>query len=107
MIGCDLVKLSRIRGAIERGGIKVIQRFTQNPNIPLNFVGNINRVAGMWATKEAAFKALSAKGISWSQIRIDYPIDRPEIKLLGVGNCPVAVSISHDGEYAIAVALVK
>jgi holo-[acyl-carrier protein] synthase len=107
MIGCDLVKISRIERAIKRGGIKFINRFTLNSNLPFELVNQYSRVAGMWAAKEAAYKALSTRGISLSQIRVEYSTNRPEIRLLGFEDCKVDVSISHDGEYAIAVALVK
>ena len=107
MIGCDLIRISRISEAVKRGGIKFIQRFTQNPDLPLELVNQTSRVAGMWTAKEAAFKALSAKGITWSQIRVEYARDRPEIRVLGADDFQVDVSISHDGDYAFGVAAVR
>ncbi|KAJ3203095.1 hypothetical protein HDU82_006843 [Entophlyctis luteolus] len=70
-------------------------------------------LAGRWAAKEACYKALSAHcTLRWSDVSISNDsAGRPSIALdsrvLGVLGGPVAahVSISHDGEYAMASVL--
>jgi phosphopantetheine--protein transferase-like protein len=77
-------------------------------NRPENF-------AGRWAAKEAVSKVLGlgVRGVGWTEIEIlRLPTGAPSVKLhrraarraeqLGMGR--IAVSISHEGEYAVAIA---
>lgn len=75
------------------------------------------RVAGRFAAKEAIFKALGtgwSQGIGWQQIEIlPDPQGAPQAtlsgpalaKLLALGATRCRVSISHQGEYAVAFAI--
>jgi holo-[acyl-carrier protein] synthase len=78
-------------------------------NRPANF-------AGRWAAKEAVSKVLGlgVRGVGWRDIEIvRLPTGQPSVKLHGraatraeqLGMARIAVSISHEGEYAVAVAL--
>jgi holo-[acyl-carrier protein] synthase len=77
-------------------------------NRPANF-------AGRWAAKEAVSKVLGlgVRGVGWRDIEIvRLPTGQPSVKLHGraatraeqLGMARIAVSISHEGEYAVAVA---
>lgn len=110
MIGIDLIKTSRMQHLIERFGDKALQRFLCETEISL--IKNFKTAAGFWAVKEAFSKAIGT-GIgaecSFHDIQI-YKDKRgaPKLALAKhlVQNYQIintAISITHDGEYAIAV----
>ena len=113
-LGIDIIKVDRIRAAIERFGDRFWRRvLTEGEhryvrNRPENF-------AGRWAAKEAVSKVLGlgVRGVGWRDIEIvRLPTGQPTVKLggraavraeqLGMGR--IAVSISHEGDYAVAIA---
>lgn len=107
MIGVDIVKIARIAEALKSA--RFVERiFTSSER---SHAGErAQTFAGIYAAKEAVFK-LSGKGIvgSFTDIEICYSEDgAPFAKLCGkIGELlgeQVCVSISHDGEYAVAVA---
>ncbi len=110
MIGIDIIKLSRMERFLERFGEKALRRFLHPDEILL--VKNHKTAAGFWATKEAFSKALGTgigKECSFFDIRI-YKTDKgaPHIALSKkiiqkFEILDVALSITHDGEYAISV----
>jgi phosphopantetheine--protein transferase-like protein len=72
-------------------------------------------LAGRWAAKEAVSKVLGlgVRGIGWQEIEIErLPTGQPAVRLHGraerradqLGMDRIAVSISHESEYAVAVA---
>ncbi len=114
MIGIDLIKISRMNRLIERFGDKALQKFLSQNEIQL--VKNHKTAAGFWAVKEACSKALGV-GIGSECSFHDIEISKtskgaPEIKLskkvLAAFNIKdTSVSITHDGEYAIAVVAIE
>lgn len=114
MIGIDLIKTSRMRGLIERFGEKALCRFLSKEEVTL--VKNYKTASGFWAAKEAFSKALGV-GIgsecSFHDIVIyksenGAPHLRVSNKLLEKFNISdLSLSITHDGEYAIAVVAVE
>ncbi len=114
MIGIDLVKTSRIDRFIERFGEKGLQKFLSDDEIKL--VKNYKTAAGFWAVKEACSKALGT-GIGAECSFHDIKISKtnkgaPQIKLtkhlLEKFNIKdTSTSITHDGEYAIAVVAIE
>jgi hypothetical protein len=72
-------------------------------------------MAGRWAAKEAVSKVLGlgVRGIGWRDIEIErLPTGQPAVKLHGraarraeqLGMARVAISISHEAEFAVAIA---
>jgi holo-[acyl-carrier protein] synthase len=72
-------------------------------------------MAGRWAAKEAISKVLGlgVRGIGWREIEIErLPTGQPTVRLHGnaaaraelLGIKQIAVSITHEREYAVAVA---
>jgi hypothetical protein len=72
-------------------------------------------MAGRWAAKEAVSKVLGlgVRGIGWRDIEIErLPTGQPAVKLHGragrraeqLGMGRVAISISHESEFAVAIA---
>lgn len=110
MIGIDLVKTSRMNRLIERFGDKALQKFLVDEEIKL--VKNYKTAAGFWAVKEAVSKALGV-GIGSECGFHDVKISKtskgaPKLELSSrlTQNFSIkesSVSITHDGEYAIAV----
>ena len=110
MIGIDLIKSSRMSHLMEKYAQKALERFLCEDEIKL--VKNYKTAAGFWAVKEAASKALGV-GIgsecSFHDIQITKTLQgAPKInfsdavtKKFNISDA--SVSITHDGEYAIAV----
>ena len=113
-LGIDIIKVERIRAAIDRFGDRFWRRvLTEGEhryvrNRPENF-------AGRWAAKEAVSKVLGlgVRGVGWRDIEIvRLPTGAPSVQLSGraasraeqLGMGRIAVSISHEGDYAVAIA---
>src|SRR6187549_4155707 len=113
-LGIDIVKVDRIRAAIERFG----ERFSNRVLTPTErrYVrSRPETFAGRWAAKEAVSKVLGlgVRGIGWRDIEIErLPTGQPSVRLHGraaaraqqLGMDRVAVSISHESDYAVAIA---
>ena len=75
------------------------------------FDDSITRYASTWAAKEAVYKALKqfdAAAISWKKIEIsrEKSAGKPRASIHGQPrNYSISLSISHDGDYAWAIAL--
>jgi holo-[acyl-carrier protein] synthase len=113
MIGIDIISIARMQRFLDRFGEKGLRRFLHEDEIRM--VKSSKTAAGFWATKEAFSKALGT-GIS-SELRFhDIQIVKnkngaPHVKLSSTFKekyCidTVAVSISHDEGFAVAVALI-
>jgi len=110
MIGIDLIKTSRMQHMMDRFGEKALLRFLSKEEIAL--VKNYKTAAGFWAVKEACSKALGV-GIGRDCLFEDMTISKTDrgAPLLNLSNRVIenfkikdsSVSITHDGEYAIAV----
>jgi holo-[acyl-carrier protein] synthase len=114
MIGIDLIKTSRMNRLMERFGEKALQKFLSPDEIKL--VKNYKTASGFWAVKEAVSKALGV-GIGTECGFHDITIFKtakgaPQIKLTQeivdkYNITGTSISITHDGEYAIAVAAIE
>jgi holo-[acyl-carrier protein] synthase len=113
VIGIDLVKVDRIEKLHKRFGERGLQKFL-SPNEIL-IAKKRETIAGFWAVKEAVSKAIGTgigKDCSFHDIEI-YKDSRnaPKVRLSEklkeqFSIREVAVSITHDGDYAVAVATV-
>src|SRR3954466_8106741 len=113
-LGIDIIKVDRIRGSIERFG----ERFSRRVLTPTEarYVRmRPETFAGRWAAKEAVSKVLGlgVRGIGWRDIEVErLPTGQPSIRLHGraaaraeqLGMERIAVSISHEADYAVAIA---
>jgi holo-[acyl-carrier protein] synthase len=113
-LGIDIIRISRIAETLERFG----DRFSKRVLTPAEEAYVRNRpqtMAGRWAAKEAVSKVLGlgVRGIGWRDIEVErLPTGAPAIRLHGraakraeqleMGR--IAVSISHEAEYAVAIA---
>lgn len=116
MIGIDIVSVSRIEKNITRYGKGFLQKFLLPTEIALVVDEKgfkIPTIAGFWAAKEACSKALGT-GISKELRFFDMEIlknhkNAPYIKIskksFNIKN--IALSISHDGGFSIAVVIIN
>ena len=110
MIGIDLIKIDRMKRLMEKYDQKFLEKFLSPTEIIL--VKNHRTASGFWAAKEATSKALGC-GIgaecSFHDIVITKtPKGAPLITLSekvkkAYNIKSSALSITHDGDYAIAV----
>src|SRR2546427_1446587 len=113
-LGIDIIKVDRIRAALDRFGERFSRRVLTTRE--QRYVRNRPETfAGRWAAKEAVSKVLGlgVRGIGWRDIEIDrMPTGQPAVSLHGraaaraeqLGMGRVAVSITHEADYAGAVA---
>ena len=113
-LGIDIIKVDRIRATLERFGTRFSRRvLTTNEQRYVR--DRPETLAGRWAAKEAVSKVLGlgVRGIGWRDIEIErLPTGQPAVRLHGraaqraeqLGMARIAVSISHEAEYAVAIA---
>lgn len=117
--GIDIIEIKRVSIAIERSGEKLIKRILTS--YELKEIGvlheNYHRIAGFWAAKEAAVKALGTGfrlGILFHNIEIRHDKHNAPYyvftgNFLGFLNKEsiekTSLSISHCNEYAVAMAI--
>jgi holo-[acyl-carrier protein] synthase len=113
-LGIDIIKVARIRAALEKFGERFSQRVLTDDE--RRYVrGRAETFAGRWAAKEAVSKVLGlgVRGIGWREIEIErLPTGQPAVSLHGraarradqLGMSRIAVSISHEVDYAVAIA---
>jgi holo-[acyl-carrier protein] synthase len=113
-LGIDIVRVERIRRTLERFGPRFSARVL-TPAERRYVRDRPETMAGRWAAKEAVSKVLGlgVRGIGWRDIEIErLPTGQPAVRLHGraeqraeqLGMARVAVSISHEAEYAVAIA---
>ena len=113
-LGIDIIRVARIRASLERFGSRLTGRILTTAeqdyvrDRPTTF-------AGRWAAKEAVSKVLGlgVRGIGWREIEIErLPTGQPAVRLHGraaaraeqLGMTRIALSISHESDYAVAIA---
>ncbi len=113
-VGIDIIRIERIRDALARHGERFSRRvLTERERRYVR--DRPETFAGRWAAKEAVSKVLGlgVRGIGWRDIEIErLPTGQPAVRLHGRAEARaaqlemgrIAVSISHEREYAIAVA---
>jgi holo-[acyl-carrier protein] synthase len=113
-LGLDIIRVDRIREALERFGERFVGRVL-TPAEARYVRDRPETFAGRWAAKEAVSKVLGlgVRGVGWTEIEIvRLPTGQPTVRLheralrraeqLGMER--IAVSISHEREYAVAIA---
>jgi holo-[acyl-carrier protein] synthase len=113
-LGIDIVRVERIRAALERFGDRFSNRVLTSSE--RRYVrGRPETFAGRWAAKEAVSKVLGlgVRGIGWKDIEVErMPTGQPAIRLHGraaqradqLGMGRIALSITHESDYAVAIA---
>lgn len=115
-IGLDLVKVARIQALAERWQERFLQRvYTEGERrLSSKRPSPYATLAGRFAAKEAMMKALGtgwSAGVSWQDIQVLNDVGgkpvatvhgRTNTLIQQAGVTHIHVSLSHDGEYAIA-----
>src|SRR3954467_9638314 len=113
-LGIDIIKVDRIRASIERFGERFSKRVL-TPGEQRYVRMRPETFAGRWAAKEAVSKVLGlgVRGIGWRDIEIErLPTGQPSVRLHGraaaraeqLGMGRIALSITHESDYAVAIA---
>jgi holo-[acyl-carrier protein] synthase len=118
-IGLDLVRIARIQAIAERWQDRFLRRLytEEERRLSSRRTSPYSFLAGRFAAKEAILKALGtgwSAGIRWLDIQVlNDATGRPVATVDGrartlmreAGITGILISLSHDGEYAIAEAL--
>jgi len=113
-LGIDIIKVDRIEAALKKFGSRFSRRVL-TPSEQRYVRDRPETFAGRWAAKEAVSKVLGlgVRGIGWKEIEIErLPTGQPSVRLHGraqarsrqLGMVRIAVSISHEADYAVAIA---
>ncbi len=115
-VGIDIIETARIRGVLEKHEQRFLSRvYTDWERAYCR--QNVLHLAGRWAAKEAVSKVLGlgVRGVGWREIEIKRtPLGQPTVTLHGRAeerrlrlglDAPLAVSISHIRDLAVAVAV--
>jgi holo-[acyl-carrier protein] synthase len=113
-LGIDIIKIERIRKALTKHGRRFPKRIlTEAEDAYVR--DRPENLAGRWAAKEAVGKVLGlgVRGVGWREIEIvRLPTGQPTVRLHDrarrradqLGMERIAVSISHERDYAVAIA---
>ncbi|MFN2488291.1 MAG: holo-ACP synthase [Actinomycetota bacterium] len=106
MIGVDVVDIARFRAALQRTPALERRLFTRAERDYCRAAPDpVLRLAGTLAAKEAVIKALRLGSLAAWGARIEIARRADGAPRARVGAREIAVSISHDGPVAVAVAL--
>lgn len=105
-VGLDLVEIARFRG-YKKNDSFLKKVFTQQERFYcFSYKNPFPHLAGIFALKEAARKALGVNKFSFADIEVHHaPSGKPELWLKGRRTNIIAVSISHTDAVAGAVVI--
>lgn len=118
-IGTDIVRIERIKQAVERWGDKFLKRVYNELELEysMRHTSPYPRLAARFAAKEAAIKALGGpRGVKLKDIKVVTAENgKPSIhfhgerasSITGFGAERFHISLSHDHEYATAFVMVE
>ena len=119
-IGVDLVKISRMREVIARWSDRFLHRVFTEQEIAYCRARRdpVPHFAARFAAKEAGLKALGTGlrlGVSWRELEVRRERGGPpslvlygrslEIGLARGGSSPMLLALTHEGDYALAQAM--
>jgi holo-[acyl-carrier protein] synthase len=113
-LGIDIIRVQRIRDTLAKFGARFSNRVL-TPAEQRYVRDRPETFAGRWAAKEAVSKVLGLgiRGIGWREIEVErLPTGQPAVRLHGraeararqLGMQRIALSISHESDYAVAIA---
>ena len=109
--GVDITEVRRLRQAVEKWGDDFLNRIFSPEELKKARAGGslYQHLAGRFAAKEAVFKALGNKNLTWKDVQIFNDQDgKPHCLILNDKgkNKEVHISISHVKTYAVASAVI-
>lgn len=113
-LGTDIVEIRRIARALNRHG----DRFAARIAAPAELNGRTERLAAVFAAKEACAKALGtgfSQGVGFKDITVTKAEGRPTIMLAGaaaaqaarLGVSRIHLSLAHERDYAVATVILE
>jgi len=120
-IGIDVIEVARIKEVYERHGERFLRRLLTPAErlYVLQYADPSERLAGRWAAKEAALKALGtglAAGIRWGDVEVLPGVGgKPELALHGqaaeraraLNTAVCHVTITHSDSLAVAQVILE
>lgn len=110
-VGVDIIEIERIKEAIESFKNRFLTRIFNDEEIAYaeSRVIPFQHYAGRFAAKEAVYKALGEKTLTWKDMTIlNDAQGKPQVFLKhSILNKKIHLSISHSKYYAIAQAIVE
>ena len=119
-VGVDIVHLPRIAALISRRGSDKLAKRILSPTEYIEFrakydINNdpsqVRYLGSRWCMKEAVYKALyPIHKLEWKQVSITKQAGKPHLFILNsslYGIQKTHVSLSHDGDYAIAQVILE
>jgi holo-[acyl-carrier protein] synthase len=117
----DVVKVERLAQSLARFGERMERRLFTEGELAYcrSFSDPLPHLAARFAAKEALLKALGTglrEGISWQDVEVvNNPLGKPELRLTGkarelaerCGARRSFLSLSHDGDVAIAMVVLE
>ena len=109
-IGCDVVRVARVADLLRRRPAARTRLFTPHElatstrdGVSADDPVALRRLAARFAAKEALVKLLGRPALAWTDVEVHTGADgAPSIRLHGEPS-DIAVSLSHDGDTAMAV----
>lgn len=103
MVGIDLVQISELKRRLEKTDLEKV--FSA---VELSQNKSLDSLAGIFAAKEAFFKALGKKE-NWRDVWIEKSKSGQPLlySTLLSARQKVSISISHAGDYAIAIVIIE
>jgi phosphopantetheine--protein transferase-like protein len=103
--GADLVFIPEFEKRLKRGKKGFLRRIFLEKELNKT---EVSHLAGVFAAKEAVVKALGLPPGSWHQIEVFYgKKGQPKVRVDAQKFKESSLSISHSGEYALAVFVVQ
>lgn len=120
-VGADLIRVGRLEKAVQRSGNRFLDRVfcLEELQYCRSKKNPFPHLAVRFAAKEAILKALGTGwglGLGWKEVLIYHDEDgRPRVNLKGkaqeraqkLGIADILISLSHEGEYALAFAVAQ
>lgn len=109
--GVDIIEIPRIRSAVETWGSRFLQRVFNDEEIAYAQEHTVPypHYAGRFAAKEAVYKAMGDKTLTWKELTIVNDVSgKPECRVARRDfKGRIFLSISHSKYYAVASAVIE
>lgn len=105
-LGSDLVHVPRFARLMAEQPNFIERVFSQEELRATDQALDPQHIAGLFAAKEAVLKATGQKAGQWFNVKVTHAKNgAPQVSLRDQPDVLISISISHDGEYAQAVAI--
>ncbi len=107
-IGVDITSHRRIEQVLKRYGERFLKRIMSEGELQELAKRSevVSFVASRWAAKEAVIKALGSS-VPYRHIEVFKIGKKPYVKVKGLNNKKIHLSLSHEKDYSIAFAIVE